>query len=403
MKIVIVTALFPPSQFANALRPFLLAREMLSSGHSVEVITSYTTSLPNSKKINCHGKSGIVVHYIDDIMLAFQRKPLVWKIFNPLLKRLWPDSKLLWVFQAARSLRKINGEVKVVVCINPVSALLFPWLVRSKRFRFVFDYLESVTPFRTQVPFEMFPHRQLVGLLSRIEKITLSKSDTIVFTCEENRLSYISDGLCYANKTIYIPHYCDPNPYVFGQIPSEGKLVISYVGFFNRDRSPFSFLSGLRLLLDRKPDSTNSLCVNLYGNGLGEYSYLIKDLCLEGLVKDCGMVDYDEGRQINANSHVLLLVTSPVHKLFYPSKIAEYIAARRPILALMPPDSEVAVLLRRSEREEWLCDYDDPVTVANCLYNIWEKFEEGKLSTLLPEYEEALTAHYTPIWEQVLS
>jgi len=402
MKLIIVSSEFPPSRIANARRPALLAREMHACGHSVEVITRVPMHSAVTGPMEWKDESGIVVHRIPDPVIAWREKWGQVRVVRGLLNRLWPDDQLVWVFQAARCLRKMKGSATVVASILPASMLLLRWLVPSRRFFFVYDYLESVTPFRRQVPHDLTPHRQLTGVLARMERLTLARTDRIVFTCDENRTAYISAGMCNAEKSFYIPQYCDPNPYAEGNLPCDGKMVISYVGYFNRDRSPETFLVGLRRFLDQEPAAAHRMEVNCYGNGLGLHQHLESELHLEGVVNDCGMLDYDEILSVSANSHVLLLVVSPQHRLFFPSKVSEYTAACRPILALVPPESEVTEELHQRGRGEWICPYDDARAVAICLLKAWRLFQSGALSRPSAACVEMMPAHFSPVWESVL-
>jgi len=402
MKLIIVSSEFPPSRIANARRPALLAREMHACGHSVEVITREPVHSTTTGALEWKDESGIVVHRIPDPVIAWRKKWGRVRVVRGLLNRLWPDDQLVWVFQAARWLRKMKGSATVVANILPVSMILLRWLVPSRRFYFVYDYLESVTPFRRQVPHDSVLHRQLAGLLGRIERDVLSRSDRVVFTCSENRAAYISDGLCDAERSVYIPQYCDPNPYAEADLPCDGKMIISYVGYFNRDRSPETFLSGLRTFLDQQPDAAQHTVVNCYGNGLGLHQHLVAVLHLEGIVNDCRTLDYDEILPISAKSHILLLVTSPKHRLFFPSKVAEYITARRPVLALVPPESEVEAALRQSGRDDWICPEEDAGAVADCLSQAWRMFQAGELGHRLPVCEETVPAHFNSAWKAVL-
>jgi len=247
----------------------------------------------------------------------------------------------------------------------------------------------------------MTPHRQLAKFLRKLEKYSLSRAKRAVFTSSENRNEYVSLGLCPYEKTIYIPHYSDSNAFAVADLPFSAELVITYVGYFNRDRSPKAFLEGLRKLLQREPESETKIRVNIYGNGLGVYSNIVDELGLQNVVNDCGFVDRERVSEITAFSHVLLLVTSPQHKLFFPSKVVEYIVARRPILALLSPESEVVSLLKESGRDQWICSYDNPDQVADCLSRLYQLHEAGELTKILPEYQYVLTNQYTPTWEKV--
>lgn len=401
MKIIIVSSEFPPSLVANARRPALLAREMLARGHSVEVITRDPEGPERCSEWS--DEPGLIVHRLPDPVAGWRRRWDRYRLVRGLLKRLWPDRQILWVIRAALRLRKMNDSATVVACINPESMLLLRWLVPSRGLYFVFDYLESVTPFRRHVQYDITPHRQLRGIMFRIERATLRRADQVVFSCSENRSAYISEQLCNAEDSRYIPFCCDPNPHAEEDLPCDGSMVISYTGYFNRDRSPEVILKGLRAFLDAEPAAAKHVVLNCYGNGLGLHQHLASDLKLEGIVNDCGTVKHEEMIRICAESHLLLLVASSKHRLFFPSKVVEYVAARRPVLALIPTELELAAMLRRCGHSDWICPEADVSAVAGRLRKTWHLFQSGDLGKRLPISEEVMPGRFVERWEESLN
>jgi hypothetical protein len=128
----------------------------------------------------------------------------------------------------------------------------------------------------------------------------------------------------------------------------------------------------------------------------------VPELKLEGVVDIGPILGYDEILRVLAASHVLLLVSSQQHRLFFPSKLVEYLAACRPILALSPVGSEVEALLQRNGRGAWICRENDESAVARCVSEAWRAFQSGELSKRLPACPEIITGSYTRIWSNVL-
>jgi glycosyltransferase involved in cell wall biosynthesis len=316
---------------------------------------------------------------------------------------MWPDDALPWTLAAARRLKTTAPAGPVLACIHPVSSLLLSRWLPAGGGGMVFDYQESVTPFRRQVPYEYLPHRRMVGWLARLERSALRRADGAVFTSDVNREAYVGEGLIDPSRSRYIPHACDPNPHAGARLSCGERLVISHVGYFNQDRSPEVFLRGLAAFLKRRPEAANRVRVDLYGNGLGPHRGLCADLGLVPVVCECGETDYEVCLGAIANSHLLLLVAAPCHRLFFPSKLPEYIAARRPVLALLPVDSDARPILRASGRDARVCTHDAPDQVTECLETAWAAYVAGDLGAPLADYAGVLFERSVDAWMEALS
>src|SRR6185295_1202352 len=75
----------------------------------------------------------------------------------------------------------------------------------------------------------------------------------------------------------------------------------------------------------------------------------------------------------------LLLVVSAAHNLFMPSKIVDYFGARRPILALVPKESEMRRVLDTAGFADFACDEFDIANGAAALERLWDCYLAGTL------------------------
>jgi len=402
VNLTIVSYYFPPSRIANARRPALLARELARSGHTVRVLTCGGDPAGGEAAemgVDC---PGVRVERIADPTVAWRRRWSRSRLLKSVLRRMWPDEALFWVLAVVRRLRSVPPGGPVLVMVLPVSSLLVPFLLRRTGVDVIVDYLESVTLFRRQVPYEFLPHRRMLHLLELLERAALRRARGAVFTSGVNRDAYVRAGLVDRERSRYIPHACDPNPLAGSRLSCDGPLVIAHVGYFNRDRSPEVFLRGLACFLRRKPEAACRLRVDLFGNGLGPHHGLGVSLGLDSVIRERGETDYEDCLAAIARSHVLLLVASSCHTLFFPSKLPEYLAARRPILALLPPDSDARPLLSEAGRNDWVCDEDSTDSVAQSLEGLWIRFLDGTLGHALPVYDRALFGRHLQTWVDAL-
>ncbi len=397
MRVLIVTRFFPPSSVANARRPFLLAKALGRRGHDVVVATA-----GDRPGVEAAGPGVRVVRVADPVMVWRQR----WgrrRLVRTLVHRLWPDEAVLWVMAARRWIRAGAEDRELgVVYVHPVSALLLP-ACRTPAVPWVVDYLESVSPFRRAVPHEYLPHRWLGRWVEAFERKALRRTRGAVFTSRANLQAVVSLGWIHPERATYIPFACEPIPGANEPFRTASTLVMAHLGYFNRDRSPEALLKGLAEFLRRVPRARGRIRLDLFGNGLGPFAPLPEKLGLGDAVAVLGEREYGEIVHRFVDAHLLVLVASPTHNLFYPSKLAEYLAARRPILALVPPASEAHEVLRASGRDRWVRAYDaPPAEVADCLMEAWSEFEAGRLGFPLPEWRPALFEEHVDRWVAVL-
>jgi hypothetical protein len=68
------------------------------------------------------------------------------------------------------------------------------------------------------------------------------------------------------------------------------------------------------------------------------------------------------------------LVVAEAHNLFMPSKIVDYFGACRPILAFVPPNSEMHNVLVEAGMEDYLCGDKEVKEGILALENLWAAY-----------------------------
>jgi hypothetical protein len=114
-------------------------------------------------------------------------------------------------------------------------------------------------------------------------------------------------------------------------------------------------------------------------------------------------VGYAEYLEKVRQSPVLLLVVSPAHNLFMPSKIVDYFGARRPILAFVPRHSEMRQVLHQAGQTRFTFDEQAVDEGAEALAKLWtdwrannltadsEKIQFWSSATQIPAYLDLVT------------
>jgi glycosyltransferase involved in cell wall biosynthesis len=129
--------------------------------------------------------------------------------------------------------------------------------------------------------------------------------------------------------------------------PPGGPARVVFTGTLVEVPAMRAFLVALSRALAREPALRERLEVVIAGPFESAYDRLVSALGLAGVVRLLGPVPRDEARRLQRDAHVLLLVRNEGagYAAMVPGKLYEYLAARRPIVALLG-EGEAAELAR---------------------------------------------------------
>jgi len=386
-KILFIAHAFHPSNHANATRPFLEAKAFLEKGWDVEVLASGLGILPGAEEAFSESNQFRVIRLNDPLSrlhdwLSRRDGWLYKKVDSMLLALAWPDLPVFWGLKAAWWLR--NKKHDAIVCsIQPKSVLLLPLLMKRVKASWVIDYQDSVSAQFKRYPRKSPIHRVLTPVLAKIEKVALSRVDRAMFTSESNRQAYISDGLVAPEKTGFIPQFFEESLYDRSLRWDGESFNIIYAGNFDRTgrRTPEVFLKALGGFLKKHSEAIGKVRFDFYGRWWPEHGQFVEALELQDIVKIHPAVPYEEYLKVLQTSAMLLLVTSPVHNLFIPGKLTDYLGACRPILAFTPLDSETRRILCSANVKSYICSDEDVSEGVQMIEQLWADYCERNLSS----------------------
>ncbi|MBW2083025.1 MAG: glycosyltransferase family 4 protein [Deltaproteobacteria bacterium] len=238
---------------------------------------------------------------------------------------------------------------------------------------------------------------QRKGLFNRwiekwMEKRVLRRADCVIATCEAAVESFrrkagrnqgARRGLL--DKFVCITNGYDPDDYDYAIRPPDDVLIFSYVGSTGQYISdPSLFLRALRMALDQEPALARKIRLNFIGSVENRIKRQVEKLGLLPVVHFFGNVPHREAVRMMCESHVLLLFELPVQDgrptLVLPSKVFEYIGARRPIMAMVT----------NGDSRRMVSDYDGGIvvdphdidTMAKQVKRYFELFSKGQLQPL---------------------
>ena len=167
--------------------------------------------------------------------------------------------------------------------------------------------------------------------------------------------------------------YFSYDPDAFADVePAEYDLfTITYAGsFYEGWIEPDRFLEGLARSVENHP--ANDLRVQFYGDWWDRHERVARRLGVREHLDIHGFVVHEDVVPVLAGSGALLFVggSDPRNELNVPSKIADYVAARRPILAVVASSFRVADVIRDLDLGI-VVPPDDPEAIADAIDRLW--------------------------------
>lgn len=318
--------------------------------------------------------------------LAGKASPLFQKIKRQLLP--FPDPKIGWLPFALRLGRLICRKEKpdlIFATANPYTDLLIGYLLSRETGLPLVVELRDAWAQDPEVELPNFLHR---ALAPRFEKRVLSAASRIITVTdvmrEELRIAYPDIP---EERFEVLTNGYDPEDFLPGQSPDDRppnpRCTIAYAGLFYSSRSPRTFLMALRNLSERRPDLEREFRVRLIGPENRQVKGWIARWGLDPIVECVGSVPYSESIRMQKEADFLLLFLGTgahAHRTkVYTGKLFEYMAARRPILALAP-GGIASSLIEKNDLGLRVAP-DDVKGVERALLEVHARWKAGRVRT----------------------
>ncbi len=228
-----------------------------------------------------------------------------------------------------------------------------------------------------------FPTAFHESLALRIEKHILRSADRVTVVSEPMRQSFLSrnPGLS-DSRIVSLPNGYDPADFKNLSLPERepGKFVVAYTGSFYGQRLPHRFLAGLRTAMEEDQRLRQEIQVWFVGNMGKLTAQAIEEAGLNDIVKMTGYLPHKQAvaRLLAADLLLLVIGAGPGSEAVFTAKIFEYLAAGKPVLALVPEGP--AEQLIREAGSGIVVHPDDIQAIAQGLLSLFHQWQEGKLA-----------------------
>lgn len=290
-----------------------------------------------------------------------------------------PDNKLGWVpWCVAEGKRIVRREgIRLIWATGPPHSAMMSGarIASATGVPLVLDYRDSWANNSLVRPLPAF-HR---GLHRRMEAWTLRRAagaTAINPYLSEDVAAY---GILKPERIRTIRNGYDPAdfPTVPASVPeSDGVLRLVYAGnFFAGARTPEPLFRGLALVRDLK------WRLDILGARPPFVEELLAQYGLADKVRWLGFLPYRESAALQSTADVLVLLINryPGTERETTGKIFDYLAARRPILAQVPPEGDAASLIRDLNAGT-VVEPDDPEALASAMRELCALRGQGPFS-----------------------
>jgi len=191
----------------------------------------------------------------------------------------------------------------------------------------------------------------------------------------------------------------------FAEIPRvlDASFSISHIGSLLSERNPKVLWEVLSEIASENIDFKNDLELKLAGIVSKEIVDSIFNAGLKNNCKLLGYISHSEALQLQQNSGVLLLVEidSEDTKSIIPGKLFEYLAVKRPILALGPKGSDIENIINETKSGRFY-NYNQADVLKSHLLELYSDFKRGSLAVSSEGIEKYSRRELTKRMSQVI-
>jgi len=391
VKVLLVTLYFPPAGGGGVQRTLKFATHLPALGIETHVLAPEDLQPPTQAWVHraryvgpkgrkpaeeLHGTEGLE-RVATQARLAFRRVLL-------------PDENVTWNATAIpAAIRIVRAEgIQAVLTTSPPSSvhLVGAAVKRATGIPWVADLRDSLVA---------HPHRRAERLPARVKeqgehvvaRLVARQADAIVAVgpaiTEEAR------GFSPRGRVVEIPNGCDFDDFAGLEHRPSDRLRITHAGSFFGKRSPRPFLEAL----------ARTGLEDVVARFVGDFRAADREWAEElGLGERVELIPFAPRRralELQRDSEALLLLIPEAGgrgRGVLSGKVFEYLAAERPILALVPPDGAAADLLRETGAGI-VVPPDDVDAIAAALRELHARWRDGALegTPLAPDHRERLS------------
>ena len=350
-RVLVITYHFPPRPAVASLRPLGLARYLPEFGWEAVILTAalpgkpdphfkvietqYHDSLGFGKRLlKLDSQSPLIAQVKNKLKIRSEKPPLdfILAAIGGIIA--YPDPQKGWQRFAVEAGKDILRQQDIKAMISSSPPVTSHIIAKRLKDEFKIPWVADFRDLWTQNYYYLYsPLRKVIE--RRLELNTISMADAMVTVSQP-----AADDLrsLHKRKPVYsIPNGFDPAEVNTTPGNLTGKFTITYTGnLYPGKQSPEPLFAALRDLITEGSMDASDIEVRFYGPEAGWIDKQSERYGLTGIVRQFGVVPREIALNKQRESQLLLLLkwSDTQQRGFYTAKIFEYLAARRPVLAV---------------------------------------------------------------------
>lgn len=359
-RLLMISYPFPPNASAGAVRSQRFAHGLRDHGWEVEVVTiKPNDACPQDPPDDAPAEAALTVHHtatLDPWLWLSGKKPRVlparaarslgMKLFS------FPDHMTLWIpfaLNAGMRAHRRRSFDAIYTTSPPHSTHLAGAALAAMTSRpWIADFRDPWTQntYRSSV----FSGKFQRFLDKRMEETVLRRAAVVLANTRLNRANLLRGFReIPEDKIVHLPNGWEDSPATEGlPVTANGPFTVIHSGTFYPWFEPYGLLRGAAVWRRRQAGSDASrLRIILLGSHETATERAVDELELRDIVDIRPWVPLEEARRIMQDADVLwaTLGTGAAAAGYVPSKLLEYVGARKPIWGFFP-DGEAADIIR---------------------------------------------------------
>lgn len=379
-KVLLIAYHFPPLGGGGVFRTVKFAKYLPEFGYQPIVLT-VKNPMYDTKDLTLQGEiPQTEVHRTFSFEHRIMRAP---RLLNMNLKWFYtPDENIGWLpFGVSTGAKLVKKEkIDVIYATSPIwTSLLIGFFLKKKTKKpLAIDFRDPWT----DNSFIRYPTKYHKWFERKMEKTVLSQADYVTVAFDSIKNALLKKYPILKSKITTITNGFDSEDFKNLRMHRKtGKFTITHVGSIYGLLTAKPFLLALKELVERKDfrEKSEAVFVGNYGK---ETSFLVKKYGLEENVRFVEYVPHQISLEFMVDSQALLLLITmegPKGEGMLPGKLFEYLASRKPIIAIAPENGLAANIIK-SLNAGTVVSPRSVQDIRNAISNLYEQWKEGKTS-----------------------
>tara|TARA_B110000027_G_scaffold133808_1_gene163397 strand:- start:74 stop:1354 length:1281 start_codon:yes stop_codon:yes gene_type:complete len=288
-----------------------------------------------------------------------------------------PDARVSWVKPSVSFLYDYikTHKIDTIITTGPPHSLhlIGLQLKRMHQLKWITDFRDPWTQIGYHKKLKLTPlskhkHEQL-------ESSVLNESDEIIVTSPQTKAIF--------SRLSATPISVITNGYDFEIIKNsklDSKFTLSHIGSLLEGRNPHVLWKIISEMVNQSTEFSEAFQLNLIGHVSESVLDSIKFFGLDGYTRQMGYVSHSEALLYQKNTQLLLLIEEDSKETQYiiPGKLFEYMASKRPIIALGPKESDIQDILVSTCSGAYF-KYTDAESLRICLISHFDAYKSNSL------------------------